>query len=240
MSIKNYCNSDIFVLQLKQAGDNMKKLIIIGYDGTIADTSPGILYCMNTTANAMGYTPVHHDELYGVIGVSLEQGFMSLYGMKEDEIEYAMNNYSKLYSIKGEEMFLIYDGIEDALRRLKESGCMLAIVTQKNKKFINNMLGVYNTIGELFDMVVATDVDIDREKSDMLRLVLDELHVPVEESIFIGDSFVDALAAQEVGMDFAAALYGWGFRSPADAEKYNCALCLNNPKEIFKKISALK
>ena len=195
----------------------MKKLIIIGYDGTIADTSPGILYCMNTTANAMGYTPVHHDALYGVIGVSLEDGFMSLYGMKEDEIEYAMNNYSKLYSIKGEEMFLIYDGIEDAL-----------------------MLGVYNTIGELFDMVVATDVDIDREKSDMLRLVLDELHVPVEESIFIGDSFVDALAAQEVGMDFAAALYGWGFRSPADAEKYNCALCLNNPKEIFKKISALK
>ena len=193
----------------------MKKLIIIGYDGTIADTSPGILYCMNTTANAMGYTPVHHDALYGVIGVSLEDGFMSLYGMKEDEIEYAMNNYSKLYSIKGEEMFLIYDGIEDAL-------------------------GVYNTIGELFDMVVATDVDIDREKSDMLRLVLDELHVPVEESIFIGDSFVDALAAQEVGMDFAAALYGWGFRSPADAEKYNCALCLNNPKEIFKKISALK
>ena len=44
MSIKNYCNSDIFVLQLKQAGDNMKKLIIIGYDGTIADTSPGILW----------------------------------------------------------------------------------------------------------------------------------------------------------------------------------------------------
>ena len=218
----------------------MKKLIIIGYDGTIADTSPGILYCMNTTANAMGYTPVHHDALYGVIGVSLEDGFMSLYGMKEDEIEYAMNNYSKLYSIKGEEMFLIYDGIEDALRRLKESGCMLAIVTQKNKKFINNMLGVYNTIGELFDMVVATDVDIDREKSDMLRLVLDELHVPVEESIFIGDSFVDALAAQEVGMDFAAALYGWGFRSREDAAQYHCALYLDSAKELFKKISELK
>ena len=56
MSIKNYCNSDIFVLQLKQAGDNMKKLIIIGYDGTIADTSPGILYCMNTTGRTRSST----------------------------------------------------------------------------------------------------------------------------------------------------------------------------------------
>ena len=218
----------------------MKKLIIIGYDGTIADTSPGILYCMNTTANAMGYTPVHHDALYGVIGVSLEQGFMSLYGMKEDEIEYAMNNYSKLYSIKGEEMFLIYDGIEESLRRLKESGCKLAIVTQKNAKFINNMLGVYKTIGEQFDIVCATDVDIDMEKSDMLLKVCEELGISVEDSIFIGDSYVDALAAQEVGMGFAAALDGWGFRSPADAEKYDCALCLDKPKEGFKKISALK
>ena len=60
----------------------MKKLIIIGFDGTIADTAPGILYCMNTTALSMGYTPVSHEELYGVIGVSLEQGFMKLYSVR--------------------------------------------------------------------------------------------------------------------------------------------------------------
>ena len=240
MSIKNYCNSDIFVLQLKQAGDNMKKLIIIGYDGTIADTSPGILYCMNTTANAMGYTPVHHDELYGVIGVSLEQGFMRLYGMKEDEIEYAMNNYSKLYSIKGEEMFLIYDGIEDSLRMLRNSGCKLAIVTQKNQKFIHNILGVYKNIGEHFDTVCASDVDIELEKSDMLRKVCAELGIMEQDSIFVGDSYVDALAAQEVGMDFAAALYGLGFRSEDETKQYqNCRACLKNAGEIYTKLSKL-
>lgn len=218
----------------------MKKLIIIGYDGTIADTSPGILYCMNTTATTMGYTPVHHDELYGVIGVSLEQGFASLYGMNPDEVDYAMNNYSKLYSMKGEEMFLIYDGIEDSLAKLKESGCKLAIVTQKHRRFITNMLGVYNTIGEQFDTVCATDVDSNLEKRDMLRKVCSELEVAVEDSIFIGDSYVDALAAQEVGMDFAAALYGWGFRTKEDAERYNCRAYLNHASEIYTKLSALE
>ena len=113
----------------------MKKLIITGFDGTIADTSPGILYCMNTTAIAMGYTPVPHEALYNIIGVSLEQGFKDLYGMKEDEIEYAMNNNSKLYSMKGEEMILLYDGIDEALKKLKDDGYSLAIVTQKNEKF---------------------------------------------------------------------------------------------------------
>ena len=218
----------------------VKKLIIIGFDGTIADTSPGILYCMNTTANAMGYTPVHHDALYGVIGVSVEQGFMRLYGMKEDEIEYAMANFSKLYSIKGEEMFQIYDGVEESLEKIKQTGCKLAIVTQKNRKFITNMLGVYKNIGEHFDTVCATDVEIDREKSDMLRLVCEELDVDIADSIFIGDSYVDALAAEKVGMDFAAALYGWGFRSQEDAEKYHCRAYLNNAKELFTKLSRLE
>lgn len=217
----------------------MKQLVIIGFDGTIADTSPGVLYCMNTTAITMGYTPVPHDRLYGIIGVSLEQGFMQLYGMKEDEIEYAMNNYSKLYSMKGEEMILLYDGIDESLRKLKENGCKLAIVTHKHIRFITNMLGVYNAIGEQFDAVCATDVDTNLEKSDMLLKVCDQLGVAVEDSIFVGDSYVDALAAQSVGMDFAAALYGLGFRTREDVGEYKCREYLNSAEEIYSKLSAL-
>lgn len=216
----------------------MKKLLIIGFDGTIANTAPGILYCMNTTALSMGYTPVANDALFGVIGVSLEQGFMNLYGMKEDEIEYAMNHYSKLYSMKGEEMILIYDGIAESLKKLKDSGMKLAIVTQKHMKFITNMLGVYHYIGELFDTVCATDVDTNLQKSDMLRKVCGELEVSPADAIFVGDSYVDALAAQEVGMDFAAALYGWGFRSQEDAEQYHCKAYLKHAGEIGTKLLA--
>ena len=217
----------------------MKKLVIIGFDGTIADTAPGILYCMNTTALSMGYNPVAHDALFGVIGVSLEQGFMNVYGMKEDEIEYAMNQYSKLYSIKGEEMILIYDGIAESLKKLKESGVKIAIVTQKNERFSNNMLAVYSYIGDLFDTVCATNVEQDMSKADMLRKVCGELEIEPAEAVFIGDSYVDAIAADEVGMDFAAALYGWGFRSKEDAEQYNCKVYLNKASEIDYKLSVL-
>ncbi len=217
----------------------MKKLVIIGFDGTIADTAPGILYCMNTTALSMGYTPVAHDALYGVIGVSLEKGFMSLYGMKEDEIEYAMNQYSKLYSIKGEEMFLIYEGIDSSLQKLKESGMKLAIVTKKNEKFINNMLAVYRNVGSLFDAVYSTNVDEEMTEVDMLRKVCLDLETDPADAVFIGDSYVNAIAAGEVGIDFAAALYGWGFRSKEDAEKYNCKVFLNNAGEISYKLSVL-
>lgn len=87
----------------------------------------------------MGYEPVEHSALYGVIGAPLEYGFKTLFNMSDDEIEYAVKNYSKLYSQKGKEMFTVYDGIYDALRELKKSGFKLAIATQKHRMFTTDM-----------------------------------------------------------------------------------------------------
>ncbi len=216
----------------------MKKLVIFGFDGTIADTSPGILYCFNTTASSMGYSPVDHDALYGIIGVPLEEGFKKLYNMKDDEIEYAANNYSKLYSQKGKEMFTLYDGITQTLQELKKSGCKLAIATQKHHMFTTDMLDVYN-LGDMFDAVCATDVNTNLDKSDLLLKACNLTGMSVEDSILIGDSDVDAEGAQIVGMDFAAALYGWGFKTREEAEKYRCVTCFDTPADIYLKLSLI-
>ena len=219
-------------------GDNMKKLVIFGFDGTIADTSPGILYCFNTTATAMGYQPVDHDALYGVIGIPLEDGFRKLFNMKDDEIEYATNNSSKLYSQKGEEMFSLYPGIKNTLAQLRKEGCKIAIATQKHRMFTADMLGVYDIV-DLFDAVCATDVNTNLMKSDLILQACEQTGVSVEDAILIGDSNVDAEGARNVGIDFGAALYGWGFRSKEEAEKYNCKTSFNSADEIFLKLSML-
>lgn len=216
----------------------MKKLAIFGFDGTLADTSPGILYCLNTTATAMGYTPVEHDALYGVIGSPLEQAFKKLFNMSDDEIEYATNNYSKLYSQKGEEMFTIYDGIVDALRELKKNGLMLAIATQKHIMFTSDMLETFES-GDIFDAVCATDVDTNLTKSDLLLQACNRLGVSVEESVLIGDSSSEAEGAAKVGMDFIAVLYGWGFKSKEDTEGLDCCACVNSASEVLSKILML-
>lgn len=158
----------------------MKKLVVFGFDGTLADTAPGILYCFNTTAVAMGYEPVEHSALYGVIGAPLEYGFKTLFNMSDDEIEYAVKNYSKLYSQKGKEMFTVYDGIYDALRELKKSGFKLAIATQKHRMFTTDMLETYE-VSDVFDAVCATDVGTNLTKSHLLLQACEQTGVSVEE-----------------------------------------------------------
>ncbi len=219
-------------------GDFMKKLVIFGFDGTIADTSPGILYCLNTTAAAMGYSPVEHDALYGIIGFPVEQSLKKLFNMSDDEIEYATNNYSKLYSQKGKEMFTIYDGMTDALKELKKNGLMLAIATQKHIMFTSDMLEIFEA-GDVFDAVCATDVGTNLTKSDLLLQACQKLGISVEESVLIGDSDIEANGAEQVGMDFIAALYGWGFKSKEDTEGFACKGCVNSASEILSKVLTL-
>ena len=219
-------------------GDFMKRLVIFGFDGTLADTSPGILYCLNTTVASMGYAPVKHDELYGIIGIPLKQGLKKLFNMNEDEIEYAANNYSKLYSQKGKEMFTVYDGMADVLKELKKNKMMLAVATQKHIMFASDMLETYES-GDIFDAVCATDVDTNLTKSDLLLQACERLGVSVEESVLIGDSYIEAQEAEKIGMDFVAVLYGWGFKCKEDAEKFNCSACVSSASEITLKVLTL-
>ncbi|MCH5296516.1 MAG: HAD hydrolase-like protein [Ruminococcus sp.] len=216
----------------------MKKLIIFGFDGTLADTSPGILHCFNTTATSMGFNPVDRKSMYGIIGFPLEAGLRKLFDMNDGEIEYAINNYSKLYSMKGKEMFYLYSGIEETLYKLKEDGYLLAVATQKHDMYTRDMLKTYK-IEDLFDAICATDVGKDLYKSNLLRMACEKLGVLPEESIFLGDNYVDAQGAEEVGMDFAAVLYGWGFRTKAEAQQYNCRLYIENSDDIYNMIKTL-
>ncbi len=108
-------------------------------------------------------------------------------------------------------MFTVYDGIYDALRELKKSGFKLAIATQKHRMFTTDMLETYE-VSSVFDAVCATDVGTNLTKSHLL-LQACEQRISVEESILVGDSTIEAKGAEEIGMDFLAVLYGWGFRT---------------------------
>ena len=216
----------------------MKKLVILGFDGTLADTSPGMLYCFNTTATAMGYQPVDHKALDSVYGESLEQSFKELYGMSDDETEYAKNNYSKLYSQKGKKMYLLYDGLLEELNKLKAKGCKLAVATLKHNMYTSDMLKSFGAI-DLFDAVCATDVDRQQTKSDLLLQACKTAGVAIEDSIMVGDSNIDAEGAKNVGMDYAAVLYGWGYKSEADIKGFECKTLIKTASELSDKILKL-
>ena len=198
----------------------MKKPIIFDYDGTLADTSPGIRYCYNATASSMGFAPrLNRKDFLGVIGASLEEGFLRLWpDMPQRLLPHAVANYRMLYAKKGKDLPApLYDGVEQVLLQLKRMGVLLAVATLKHEQFIYDMLRA-NQIAGLFDAVCAYKGR--EKKSDLLKAACRCTNIHPEKSLLVGDSAFDGQGAQSIPMDFVAALYGWGFQDETEASFY--------------------
>lgn len=210
----------------------MKKLVIFDFDGTIADTSPGIRHCYNATAAAMGYTPhPEREDFYGIIGGSLEHGFAKLWPqMRQEEIQQAVTEYRGRYASQGIALPApLYPGMKETLEALKAKGFYLAIATLKHKRFIGRMLEDLK-INRLFDAVCAYQNG--ETKQDLLEEACHLAGAAPKESLLVGDSTFDGQGAQACGMEFAAALYGWGFRGEEDTAPYHPVACLRQPQDL--------
>ena len=211
----------------------MKKLIIFDYDGTLADTSPGIQYCYNTTAMGMGFSPhTNRQDFQGVIGGPLEKGFKRLWPqMTEKLVPKAVLQYRQIYADEGIRMPApLYEDMKNTLLTLKKTGIYLAIATLKHERFIQKML-IMNEIEELFDAVCAYRNG--EEKRDLLLKACALVKVCPKDCLLVGDSAYDGQGAQSVSMEFAAALYGWGFQTEEEASPYSPCFCLKRPAELL-------
>ncbi len=104
-----------------------------------------------------------------------------------------------------EDTVCLYRGAKEFLLSLKDKGTKLALVTNKAKgaTFLSlRLTGLEN----VFDAVVSGD-DVSRPKPDPepLRKALSLLGAKPEDSLYIGDSEYDELAAGRIGIDMALA-----------------------------------
>lgn len=186
------------------------KLVIFDFDGTIADTSPGILDAHQFTLQTMGKTVPCEERLRAVIGGNLLQTYINDFGFDEAKAREAVRIYRERYANVGIHRAILYPGIYELLRTLKDGGCKLGVATLKSEKFAKIMLNELK-ISEFFDTVCGMDDRDGLSKSDLILKCCSLCHVDVEDSVLVGDSNNDLIGAQEAGTDFIGVTYGFGF-----------------------------
>lgn len=191
----------------------MKKyrLIIFDLDGTLADTSPGILECHRYTNRVMG-KPVADEAVFdGIIGGPLLKTYQNLFDYSEYDARQAVHIYREHYAEVGFLQSTLYPGMKECLTDLKEHGYLLAVATLKEERLANQLLNMLG-VGILFDVIHGMDAEDSLSKGDLLNMCMNELGTNRQDTILIGDSTHDANGAQQAGIDFLGVSYGFGFR----------------------------
>lgn len=184
------------------------ELIIFDLDGTIADTSPGIINCVRYVQEQMHLPQITLREMYYHVGPPMEESYNRNFHLSGDALKKAVELHKEYALRQGYRELEIYEGIPDLLCLLRKCGYKLAVATLKAQSTVNKIFEEFR-LSSKFDYVIGTDSKNPMSKSELLETCMRELKST--KAVLVGDSKYDALGAKEAGIDFVAVTYGFGF-----------------------------
>ena len=208
----------------------MTKHILFDFDGTLIDSAPYVLTAYKQAFAELDITPkIAITE--SIIGPPLIATIEMLIGEDNPDLVIQLaDKFMERYDSGVAENTFFYDGVSTLLDDLKTQGCELYIATNKRYKpteAILKHLGFFET----FSQVRAVDqlpVEI-RSKAQLIKEILAEHAINIEDAVYIGDKLDDFKAANANQVPFLAA--GWGY-----GEWETPFTVLNTPSELINAI----
>jgi len=188
----------------------MMDAIFFDLDGTLTDPKPGITRSIRYALQKLDHPAIpSEDELTWCIGPPLRASFVRLLGA-ETSADRAVSLYRERFSDVGLFENAIYEGIDDVLTALGNSGHRLFVATSKPHVFADRIIDHFG-LRHHFERVFGSELDGTRvDKGDLLEYALNEAAVDPSRTLMIGDRSHDMVGARNNGMGAIGVLYGYG------------------------------
>lgn len=187
----------------------MYKNILFDFDGTIFDTSIGIVNATKYTLDKFGinYSDIN---LNSFIGPPLQDSFRDFCGLKDDDVLHAIKEFRIYYKEKGLYESVLYNGIENVIKTLVNKDYDLFIASSKPTLFIENLLRKNNLI-DYFKYISGSPIDgKGYSKEKVISDVIKKYNLKKDETIMIGDTKFDIIGAKQNQVNSIGVLYGLG------------------------------
>ena len=185
------------------------KAFIFDFDYTLIDATTGIVECVNYALEQAGLKPANRENIRKTVGMTLRDIFFELTGINDSTV--ADRFFSDFISRADEimtENTVLFDDTIDILSRIKQDGYKVAVVTTKIRYRVYEILDKFN-IHELFDYIVGLeDVENVKPSPEGILKAIDFFGYDKDSVLFTGDTLIDANAAANASVDFAAVLTG--------------------------------
>lgn len=203
---------------------------IFDFDLTLVDSSKAIITCFKHTLSEFGCIVPSDEAIYNTIGHPLRDSLAALAGSNLN-IDTMLETYRKKADEIMAKQTVFYPKAIEILRSLQKAGKKTAIVSTKFRYRIEEAFLV-NTDEIPLDRIIGNeDVNAPKPAPDGIWKAAEALCVDPDDILYIGDSYIDALTAQNAGVDFAAVLTGSTGRE--DFQKYPHVAVAASLTELF-------
>ena len=188
------------------------RYVLFDLDGTVTNPEEGITKSFAYALEHMGIHVEELSELRKVIGPPLMQSFDEFYHFTHEEALVATEKYRERYQVTGWAENEVYEGMEEALKKLSEAGMKLILATSKPERFAVRIMEHFD-LAKYFTMLCgADDYAKDRStKEQVVRYAIEQNGITdIGEVIMVGDRKYDVTGAAAVGIETIGVLYGFG------------------------------
>lgn len=208
-------------------------LILFDLDGTLMNTSIGIINSVDYTIDKLKLTPLADEVKKTFIGPPIYNSLKKTYNMTDDEAQNATEIFRDVYKNKFLFDAVIYDGITELLQTLQKD-YKLAVASYKRDDYCKMLLEHFG-LSKYFHFIMGADAENKLKKSDIVQACMDNFNITSpKEAVLIGDTEHDALGAEALNMDFIGVTYGFGFKNLDDMNKYKNIGMAQDAKDILK------
>lgn len=186
-------------------------LIVFDWDGTLCDSTGIIVRCIQQAVREIGGTVPTDEQASYVIGLGLMQALTQVVPDVPREKHKALGEaYRRLWAQHIHEISL-FDGTLLMLQAVRSHGHMTAVATGKSRRGLDEvMVRSFNGIHlhSLFDATRTADETAGKPDPRMLRELMDQLRVPPDRTLMVGDTTHDLQLAENAGVASVAVSFG--------------------------------
>ena len=214
----------------------MKKLIIFDLDGTLLDTLEDLKESVNFALSKYGFPVRTKEQVRKDIGNGVAKLIERSVPNNAANPYYfdCLTIFKEHYHEHYFEHTYPYEGMLEAVKKLKEKGYLLAVATNKIDQLAKNLINMHYP--NCFDFVLG-DIDGVPKKPhpDMINNILKHFDLSKEEAFYIGDTNVDEETAINSGLDYFLLTYG--YRTKEEILKTcKCRDLIDSPEEILQRL----
>ena len=210
------------------------KAVAFDLDGTILDTSAGILASIKHTIQKFGLKPLEEDQLRRFIGPPIQNSFAKYYGLEGSALKEAAAVFRDRYKTEDLLKAVPYEGIYDVFEALCQNGIKLVIATYKREDYAVALLQHFE-FHKYTNIMCGSDFEGSLQKKDILENALRSAGISdYGEAVMVGDTDNDAVGAESIGAAFIGVTYGFGFRTKRDVYQFRAVGAADRPRELIE------
>ncbi len=206
------------------------ELVLFDLDGTLIDSKVDIANSVNFTLRDLDLPQRSLAEIFSFVGDGVKRLLqLSVGETNVTQYEEALRIFREYYLAHCLDFTEFYPRIQEILSHPSER--TFAIVTNKTREYTVRIIEGLGATQHFSEIECPRDSSELKPDPGMLLRVLEQLAVPVDRTLMVGDSTNDVRAAQAIGMKSCAV--GFGYGNPAKVKPLQPDFYCESPDDLF-------